>query len=801
MLPFALLSIENSTDKDTLLDSTITSTCLHAGAVDIICSPLHPEDINRVIGHIKEMIRPPANLLAAHMAQNLVNSIKDASAPGVACHRPDLILSAERKAKVENAIASWHFPAQDFNMDELTYAAVHMVEQLVKRPELESYGLERARLVSFILATRRQYKHENEVHYHNWRHAVDVTQSVYCFLQGVHLCPIPESDSRRQREINAVERLLTPLDGLILLVSAIGHDVGHPGVNNAFLVACNHPLAQTYNDKSVLENYHCAAYSQLLRRHWPALNKIDGFRATMISTILATDMQRHFEYMKSLGDFKAKTEATDASVDDWSDKDREQARELIMALLIKAADISNVARPFDISSRWAKILMNEFARQGELESELEIPTCLFGGPPDKEDILAAAQSQKGFMSLFGFPLFQGISEIIPSFSCAVRELENNREIWDKKIAEEKEKRKPNDTSHLTLSSVTPEEVERATTPRKSEPRIVPLQAGQTPSTPTKRGAANSGEPSPSRHAAHELRQQLAQGIAADGDKRSSAPLLGSAGSPLSPLGTSSRRSSKDVALDQLQQLTAFAHQSLSPTPSSRRGSSDAGIHVHQSYPSSRRGSKDESLTTILVTSGSTPNRRSSPSSPGNATSPSKSSNKRQSIPQSQKQAPTRTSVPSSKSHTTSTATATTTYSPSTQPSSVAMDDESQPPTQPLTHHASVPSTEDPFKSPGNWPNNLDGDHRVAGPEGVPRELPSTPPTPPPLSNVKSDSPQLLSQISSNGTDDSRATPRKGEGVLRESRSRSRLRKLKFWRRNKDVTSADAVSADSPGGSP
>jgi hypothetical protein len=392
-------------------------------------------------------------------------------------------------------------------MDELTYAVVHMVEQLVKRPELESYGLERAQLVSFILATRRQYKHENEVHYHNWRHAVDVTQSVYCFLQGVHLCPIPESDSRKQREINAVERLLTPLDGLILLVSAIGHDVGHPGVNNAFLVACNHPLAQTYNDKSVLENYHCAAYSQLLRRHWPALNKIDGFRATMISTILATDMQRHFEYMKSLGDFKAKTEASDASVDDWSDKDREQARELIMALLIKAADISNVARPFEISARWAKILMNEFARQGELESELEIPTCLFGGPPDKEDILAAAQSQKGFMSLFGFPLFHGISEVMPSFGCAVRELENNREIWDKKIAEEKEKRKPNDTSHLTLSSVTPEEVERATTPRKSEPRIVPLQAGQTPSTPTKRGAANRGDPSPSRHAAHELRQQ------------------------------------------------------------------------------------------------------------------------------------------------------------------------------------------------------------------------------------------------------------------------------------------------------
>jgi hypothetical protein len=512
----------------------------------------------------------------------------------------------------------------------------------------------------------------------------------------------------------------------------------------------------------------------------------------MISTILATDMQRHFEYMKNMGELKTKTETSDANVDQWGEKDREQARELIMALLIKAADISNVARPFDISAKWAKILMNEFARQGELESELEIPTCLFGGPPDKEDILAAAQSQKGFMGLFGYPLFSGISEIMPSFDCVVKEIENNRITWDKRIEEEKARREPNESSHLSLDSVNPQEVEKATAHHKSEPRIVPLEEGQTPSTPTKRGTnTRYAETSPTRHAAHELRQQLATGIANGEDKRSSMPFL-NAGPPLSP----SRRSSKDVALDQLQQLTAY-HQTLSPTPGSRRESLDAGIQVQHSYPSSRRGSKDESLTTILVTSGSTPNRRDSPSSPGKSTSPSKTSSKRQNSQQKQTQA--RTSVPSSKSHTTSTATATTTYSPSTQPSSMAFDDEPEPGTQPLTHSASVPSTEDPFKSPGNWPNDEGGDHRVAGPDGIQRELPSTPPTPPPLTTApfKSESmSKILSQVSSNGTDESRVTPRKEGAGLRESRSRSRLRSLKFWKRKK---SSDAEST--PAGSP
>jgi hypothetical protein len=105
----------------------------------------------------------------------------------------------------------------------------------------------------------------------------------------------------------------------------------------------------------------------------------------------------------------------------------------------------------------------------------------------------------------------------------------------------------------------------------------------------------------------------------------------------------------------------------------------------------------------------------------------------------------------------------------------------------------VPSTEDPFKSPTNWPDDMDGDHRVAGPDGIPRELPSTPPTPPALSSVKSESAQILTSVSSNGTDDTRSTPRK-EGGLRESRSRSRLRSLKFWKRKKDP---DATPSDSP----
>jgi hypothetical protein len=141
---------------------------------------------------------------------------------------------------------------------------------------------------------------------------------------------------------SAIASLLKPFDALTLLISAIGHDVGHPGVNNAFLVALNAPLAQLYNDRSVLESFHCAAYSQILRRYWPASFEDTGMRKLMINSILATDMGLHFKYMQDLGNLQEKLAHNNNSLDGWNLKIQEEYRDLACGLLIKCADISNV---------------------------------------------------------------------------------------------------------------------------------------------------------------------------------------------------------------------------------------------------------------------------------------------------------------------------------------------------------------------------------------------------------------------------------------------------------------------------
>lgn len=64
-------------------------------------------------------------------------------------------------------------------------------------------------------------------------------------------------------------------------------------------------------------------------------------RNLMISSILATDMGLHFDYMKKLADLKEKLAAND-STEGWNSRMVEEQKGLACALLIKCADISNV---------------------------------------------------------------------------------------------------------------------------------------------------------------------------------------------------------------------------------------------------------------------------------------------------------------------------------------------------------------------------------------------------------------------------------------------------------------------------
>ncbi|KAL3481209.1 hypothetical protein BJX99DRAFT_180968 [Aspergillus californicus] len=429
------------------------SKCLDAGAVDVLPAPLDNARVTSLVIHayrvrksaLREKSRfmsrrkmrkhswvgvhdeQPYSYLREAMVSKLMKGICNPEDIVDELQDGDYYVSEEREEYVKQRLGQWDFTAHDYSDDELVFAAYEILQHAFSLAELEEWRLTPGELRTFLLACRSSYN--NFVLYHNFRHAIDVLQSVFCFLLHIGALPPYRSMGLQLDTSCPVADLLKPFDALTLLISAIGHDVGHPGVNNFFLVKLNAPLAQLYNDNSVLEAFHCAAFSQILRRFWPAAFKDKQLRKLLISSILATDMGVHQKFMERLGSLQEKYYENHRSMDGWKPQDIDLYKTLVCGLLIKCADISNVARPWEVAEKWTKILQEEFANQGEMEKEVGMETALFGGPPELGNVYKLATGQMGFMSIFALPLFEGVSDILPGLRFTVDHIRSNHTRW------------------------------------------------------------------------------------------------------------------------------------------------------------------------------------------------------------------------------------------------------------------------------------------------------------------------------------------------------------------------------------
>ena len=85
-----------------------------------------------------------------------------------------------------------------------------------------------------------------------------------------------------------------------------------------------------------------------------------------------------------------------------------------------------------------------------MEEELQMPSCLFGGPPVQDDTIKLGESQIGFMNIFARPLFEAVTDILPAMRFAVDEILTNKSIWQSKIEHEKQRRATKGSMHLGL---------------------------------------------------------------------------------------------------------------------------------------------------------------------------------------------------------------------------------------------------------------------------------------------------------------------------------------------------------------
>ncbi|KAL9647651.1 hypothetical protein ABK040_015141 [Willaertia magna] len=300
---------------------------------------------------------------------------------------------------IPSNMESHEFDVFSHSIEQLMRGVVQMFEQLGL---LETFKISPTRLLDFLRLVRDHY---NNNPYHNFIHALDVSQFVYHCL-----C------------VERIASMFAPLDVLALMFSAIVHDVCHPGFNNNFLVNIKHELALVYNDVSVLENHHASQAFYLLRSCNICENltkdEYRDFRRLVISTILSTDMAHHFEILT-----KFQTRLQTGPLSRESKEDKQQ----LMSIVLKCADVSNATRPQTIAKRWSEHLLNEFFHQGDEERERGLPIS----PLMDRHNIDIAKSQLNFIDYIAYPLFKTLLTFSPHFNNTVGEtIKKNREFWE-----------------------------------------------------------------------------------------------------------------------------------------------------------------------------------------------------------------------------------------------------------------------------------------------------------------------------------------------------------------------------------
>jgi hypothetical protein len=274
-------------------------------------------------------------------------------------------------------------------------------------------------------ATLQRFIHQAEKEYlpnpyHNFAHAVDVLHSV-----------------ARMMRVMQTETFLNELEQFTLLISAVAHDLGHPGVNNGFLSEVGHELALQYNDRSPLENMHCAklytivggaecnVFANLSREAYKEARKF------CIETILHTDMMGHNAMVKDLKMcYETNAEIFVASgggnsiavIEVFTQTD---TKNLCMNTLLHAADVSNPCRTWDCCHPWALMVLEEFFAQGDQEKMLNIPVQFLN---DREK-LNRPNSQIGFLEFMIVPFFAAQIRLWPKLHELGSNLQTNIQHW------------------------------------------------------------------------------------------------------------------------------------------------------------------------------------------------------------------------------------------------------------------------------------------------------------------------------------------------------------------------------------
>ncbi|XP_055587649.1 cGMP-specific 3',5'-cyclic phosphodiesterase isoform X2 [Uranotaenia lowii] len=307
----------------------------------------------------------------------------------------DSIASAE-----EYKLYSFKFIDFDLDDDDTCRAAVRMFLQCNL---VQQFHIPYDVLCRWVLSVRKNYR---PVKYHNWRHALNVAQTMFAMLKT-----------------GKMERFMTDLEILGLLVACFCHDLDHRGTNNAFQSKTDSPLAILYTT-STMEHHHFDQCVMILNSEgnniFQALSPED-FRTVMRvveTAILSTDLAMYFKKRNQF------LELIEGGEFDWQS---EEKKDVLCGMMMTACDVSAIAKPWEVQHRVAKLVADEFFDQGDLE-KLQLnqqPVAMM----DRERKDELPKMQVGFIDVICLPLYKVLSDAFPWIRPLYDGTLDNRQHW------------------------------------------------------------------------------------------------------------------------------------------------------------------------------------------------------------------------------------------------------------------------------------------------------------------------------------------------------------------------------------
>lgn len=258
-------------------------------------------------------------------------------------------------------------------------------------------------LCRWVLSVKKNYR---PVKYHNWRHALNVTQTMFAMFKT-----------------GKMDRFMTDLEVLGLLVACLCHDLDHRGTNNAFQTKTESPLAILYST-STMEHHHFDQCVMILNTDsnniFQSLSTDDYRRVMRLveAAILSTDLAMYFKKKNKF------LELIDDGEFDWQSDDK---KELLSGMMMTACDVSAISKPWEVQHKVAKLVADEFFDQGDLE-KLQLkqqPVAMM----DRERKDELPQMQVGFIDVICLPLYRVLSETFPWMNPLYQGTLENRQHW------------------------------------------------------------------------------------------------------------------------------------------------------------------------------------------------------------------------------------------------------------------------------------------------------------------------------------------------------------------------------------